>query len=61
MLPSHFLQCCYALEEAIYDPSSKIAGWGFDEAIHLMEMPKCFDKGHHLFIDNLFTTYAAAS
>ena len=26
-----------------------------------MEMAICFDKGHHLFTDNLFTTYAAAA
>ena len=26
-----------------------------------MEMPKYFDKGHHLFTDNLFMTYAAAA
>ena len=26
-----------------------------------MEMGKLFDKCHHLFTDNLFTTYAAAN
>ena len=25
-----------------------------------MEIPKRFDKGHHLYTDNLFKTYAAA-
>ena len=46
-------------QQSMYDPSIKIAASGYDEVIRLMEMPKCFDKGHHLFTDNLFMTYAA--
>ena len=34
---------------------------GYDVAIRLMEMPQCFDKGHHLFTDNFFTTYGSAA
>ena len=52
---------CYVYEGAKYDPSSKVAVSGYDVVIHLMEMAKCFNKGHHLFTDNLFTTYAAAA
>ena len=26
-----------------------------------MEIPESFDKGHHLFTDNLFKTYATAA
>ena len=51
---------CYFYEGAKYDPSSKVAGSGYDVVICLMEMAKCFNKGHHLFTDNLFTAYAAA-
>ena len=51
----------YVYEGAKYDPSSKVARSGYDVVICLMEMAKCFDKGHHLFTDNLFTTYAAAA
>ena len=51
----------YVYEGAKYDPSSKVAGSGYDVVICLMEMAECFDKGHHLFRDNLFTTYAAAA
>ena len=52
---------CNVYEGAKYDPSSKVAGSGYDVVICLMEMAKCFNKGHHLFTDNLFTTYAAAA
>ena len=52
---------CYIYEGAKFDPTSGIAGTGYDVGVRLMEMGKCFDKGHHLFTDNLFTTYAAAS
>ena len=52
---------CYVYEGAKYDPSSKVAGSGYDVVICLMEMSKCFHKGHHLFTDNLFTTYAVAA
>ena len=43
-----------------YDKSSGIAGAGY-VVYHLMEMRKLFDNCHHLFTDNLFTTYAAAN
>ena len=52
---------CYVYEGAKYDPSSKVAGSEYDVVICLMEMAKCFDKGHHLFTDNLFATYATAA
>ena len=42
-----------------YDKSSGIAGAGY-VVYYLMEMRKLFDNCHHLFTDNLFTTYAAA-
>ena len=51
---------CYVYEEANYDPSSKVAASGY-VVIRLMEMAKCSNKGHHLFTDNLFMTYAAAA
>ena len=43
----------YVYEGAKYDPSSKVAESGYDVVICLMEMAECFDKGHHLFRDNL--------
>ena len=43
-----------------YDKSSGIASAGYDVVYHLMEMGKFFDNCHHLFTDNLFTTYIAA-
>ena len=52
---------CYVYEGPKYDPSSKVAGSGYDVVIRLMEIAKYFDKGHQLFKDNLFTTYAAAA
>ena len=52
---------CYVYEGAKYDPSSKVSGSGYDVVIRLMQMAKCFNKGHHLFTDNLFTTYAVAA
>ena len=61
MLPNYVLPCCYVYEGAKYDPSSKIAGSGYDVVIRIMKMSKCFDKRHHIFIDNLSTTYAAAA
>ena len=51
----------YVYEGAKYDPSSRVAGSGYDVVICLMEMAKCFDKGHHQFTNSLFTTYAAAA
>ena len=52
---------CYVYEGEKYDPSSKVAGSGYDVFICLMKMAKCFDKRHHLFTYNLFMTYAAAA
>ena len=52
---------CYIYKGAKFDPTSGIAGTGYDVVVRLMEMGKCFDKGHHLFTDNLLTTFAAAS
>ena len=60
-LYNYVLQCCYVFEGAKYDSSSKIPGSGYDVIFRLMEMRKCFDKGYHLFTDNLFSTYAAAA
>ena len=51
----------YVYEGPKYDPSSKVAGSGYDVVIRLMEIANCFDKGHQQFTDNLFTTYAAAA
>ena len=56
-----FVLQCYVYGSARYDPSSKFVGSEYDVVICLMEMAKCFNKGHHLFIDDLFTTYAAAA
>ena len=61
ILPNYVLQCFYVFEGAKYDPSRKIAGSGYDAVICLMEIPECFDKGHHLFTGNIFMTYAAAA
>ena len=52
---------CYVYEGAKYDPSSRVAGSGYDVVICLMGMAKCFNTGHHRFTVNLFTTYAAAA
>ena len=51
---------CYIYEGAKYDKSSGIADAGY-VVYHLMEMGKLFANCHHLFTDNLFTTYAAAN
>ena len=56
-----FVLQCYVYGWARYDPSSKFVGSGYDVVICLMKMAKCFNKGHHLFTDDLFTTYAAAA
>ena len=50
---------CYIYEGAKYDKSNGIAGAGYDVVYRLMEMGKLIDNCHHLFTDNLFTTYAA--
>ena len=52
---------CYIYEGAKYDPTSGIAGTGYDVVVRLMEMADLCDRGHHLFTDNLFTTYAVAT
>ena len=52
---------CYIYEGAKYDKSSGIGGAGYDVVVCLLEMGKLCDKCHHLFTDNLFTTYAAAA
>ena len=52
---------CYIYEGAKYDKSSGITGAEYDVVSHLMEMGKLFDNCHHLFTDNLFTTYAAGN
>lgn len=52
---------CYVYEGAKYDQSSGIAGTGYDVVCRLMEMGSLYNKCHHLFTDNLFTTYAAAN
>ena len=49
----------YIYEGAKYDPTTGIAGTGYD-VVRLMEMAGLYDQGHHLFTDNLFTTYAVA-
>ena len=51
---------CYINEDAKHDKSSGIAGAGYN-VVYLTEMGKLFDNCHHMFTDNLFTTYAAAN
>ena len=51
---------CYVYEGAKYDPSSGIAGQGYDVVLRLLEMGNCFDQSHHLLTDNLFTSYQVA-
>ena len=55
----HVLRC-YIYECVKYDKSNGIAGAGYDVVYCLMEMGELFDNCHHLFTDNLFTTYAVA-
>ena len=61
ILPNYILRCCYVFGGAKYNSSSKIAGSGYNVVIRLMEIPKYFDKRHHVFTDNLFKTYASAA
>ena len=52
---------CYIYEGARYDPTSKIGGQGYHVVVRLMEMANLYDYGHHLYTDNTFTSYQAAS
>ena len=52
---------CYIYEGARYDPTSKIGSQGYDVVMRLMEMANLYDNGHHLYTDNLFTSYQATS
>ena len=52
---------CYLYESAKYDKTTGGHGTSYDVVMRLLEMGNLFDKGHHLYTDNLFTTFAAAA
>ena len=58
---SAYVLKAYIYEGAKYDPTSGIAGTGYGVVVRLMKMADLFHKGHHLYTDNLFTTFTAAT
>ena len=47
---------CYLYEGAKYDKTTGGHGTGYDVVMRLLEMGNLFNKGHHLYTDNFFTT-----
>ncbi len=55
--PTGYILQLYVYEGAQYDPTSG-HGTGYDVVVRLMQMGNVLDKSHHLYLDNLFVSYA---